>query len=106
MKKKKRLAKNMTIFIERIKRSKNQSRMIRALIIMLRKRLIDFKSIRTLNLRRSTNSVIVGSGFGQKLQPEPRVDVRPGWTLGKFQPDPRKKTLGFCQDRPKLAVYS
>jgi hypothetical protein len=34
-------------------------------------------------------SLTVGLGFGQKFKPDPRVDVRPGWTDQSSQPDPR-----------------
>jgi hypothetical protein len=39
-------------------------------------------------LRKET-SLAVGSGFGQKFKPDPRVGVLPGWTGQRFQPDPR-----------------
>ncbi len=35
------------------------------------------------------HSLAVGLGFGQKFKPDPRVDVRPGWTDQSSQPDPR-----------------
>jgi hypothetical protein len=34
-------------------------------------------------------SLAVGLGFGQKFKPDPRVDVRPGWTDQSSQSDPR-----------------
>jgi hypothetical protein len=34
-------------------------------------------------------SLAVELGFGQKFKPDPRVDVRPGWTDQSSQPDLR-----------------
>jgi hypothetical protein len=37
----------------------------------------------------TTFSLAVELGFGQKFKPDPRVDVRSGWTDQSFQFDPR-----------------
>jgi hypothetical protein len=48
-------------------------------------------------------SLAVGSGFGQKFKPDPRVDVRPGWTDQSSQLDPR---IGVRRVLPSLSETS
>jgi hypothetical protein len=48
-------------------------------------------------------SLAVELGFGQKFKPDPRVDVRPGWTDRSSQPDPR---VGVRRVLPSLSETS
>jgi hypothetical protein len=41
------------------------------------------------SILNDANSLAVELGFGQKFKPDPRVDVRPGWTDQSSQPDLR-----------------
>jgi hypothetical protein len=42
-----------------------------------------------VSIKTMLTSLAVELGFGQKFKPDPRVDVRPGWTDQSSQSDPR-----------------
>ncbi len=50
-------------------------------------------------------SLTVELGFGQKFKPDPRVDVRPGWTDQSSQPDPRVGVRRILPSLFELAIY-
>jgi hypothetical protein len=39
-----------------------------------------FNKLKIFNNNLAQSSLAVESGFGQKFKPDPRVDVRSGWT--------------------------
>jgi hypothetical protein len=51
------------------------------------------------------SSLIVELGFGQKFKPDPRIDVRSGWTDQSSQPDPRVDVRRVLPSLSELAIY-
>jgi hypothetical protein len=69
---------------------------IRMMMMLWRVLSFDFSKIRSsrISSRKKFSMIYISSlavelGFGQKFKPDPRVDVRPGWTDQSSQPDPR-----------------